>query len=238
MAITLQYVDSNGATQSNTYARPLLNPGIDDADEVAFYPEVNIQRLAGGNYFTLPPQVANRVITVDFGIIPNQSDRIFIFNFFFQKNASGVCEDYIVYNGETIRVDFDRRDLKFNWINNVQYQKALILKLYEKTSWSSMPASWTALTIVTGVPQPIAGGKANLVNSVFGGAMVLAYGICWKESANPTIADSHTVDGSGEGNFNSQMTGLVDYHTYYVKAYATTATGTFYGNQQTLFYDS
>ena len=234
MSITLQYVDPTGTTYSNTYSRPLSNPGIDDADEVSFYPDVDIQRLLGGSYYALPPQVANRVITVDFGVIQNQSDRIFIFNFFFQKNDSGVPENYIVYNGETIQVEFDRKALKFDWINNISVQKSLILRLYEKTSWSSLPASWTNLTVTTSIPVQASSSTANGGGTVFGGAMVLVRGLCWDVSANPTTARSHSTDGgSGEGAFSSVLTGLSGPSDYHVRAYVTTATGTFYGNDVT-----
>jgi uncharacterized protein (TIGR02145 family) len=64
-----------------------------------------------------------------------------------------------------------------------------------------------------------------------GGASVTARGVCWSTSPNPTIADSHTSDGSGTGGFTSNITGLNATTTYYVRAYATNAGGTSYGSQ-------
>ncbi len=64
-----------------------------------------------------------------------------------------------------------------------------------------------------------------------GGASVTARGVCWSTSPNPTIADSHTTDGSGTGSFTSSIIGLTDTTTYYVRAYATNEAGTSYGNQ-------
>ncbi len=58
-------------------------------------------------------------------------------------------------------------------------------------------------------------------------------GVCWSTSQNPTIADSHTTDGIGTGNFISNMTELDSYTFYYVRAYATNRTGTSYGAQKT-----
>ena len=61
------------------------------------------------------------------------------------------------------------------------------------------------------------------------GFAVTARGVAWGLSANPTIAGSHTTDGSGVGSFVSTMTGLSQSTTYHVRAYATNSQGTGYG---------
>ena len=63
-----------------------------------------------------------------------------------------------------------------------------------------------------------------------GGAAVTDRGIVWGTSPNPTIFNSSTFDGTGAGDFISQMTGLTVNVTYYVRAYATNSIGTSYGN--------
>ena len=60
---------------------------------------------------------------------------------------------------------------------------------------------------------------------------VTARGVCWSTSHNPTIADSHTTDGNGLGNFTSNVTGANYATTYYVRAYATNGVGTAYGDE-------
>ena len=60
---------------------------------------------------------------------------------------------------------------------------------------------------------------------------VTARGVCYAKAQYPTIRDAHTVDGVGIGEFTSNVGGL-DYNTiYYVRAYATNAIGTAYGEQ-------
>ena len=64
-----------------------------------------------------------------------------------------------------------------------------------------------------------------------GRSTVTARGVCWSKSENPTTKDNYTTNGSGTGEFESQMTEL-EYNTvYYVRAYATNRLGTAYGNQ-------
>ena len=65
-----------------------------------------------------------------------------------------------------------------------------------------------------------------------GGAEVTVRGVCWSTSLNPTISDSHTNDGTGEGNFTSSLAGLTANTTYYYRAYATNSVGTSYGEQK------
>ena len=62
---------------------------------------------------------------------------------------------------------------------------------------------------------------------------VTARGVCWNTNGNPTVADSHTVDGGGAGSFTSNITGLTENTTYYVRAYATSSAGTVYGETRT-----
>lgn len=63
--------------------------------------------------------------------------------------------------------------------------------------------------------------------------LVLARGICWSTSPNPTINNTFTNEGQGAGNFTSRMTELSPNTTYYVRAYATNVNGTSYGEERT-----
>ncbi|MCX6279002.1 MAG: DUF1566 domain-containing protein [Bacteroidetes bacterium] len=96
-------------------------------------------------------------------------------------------------------------------------------------SFVTLPTVTT--TAVTNITQTTAKSGGNITPG--GGAPVTARGVCWNTTANPTIMDSHTDDGTGTGVFISNMTELTGNTLYYVRAYATNCSGTVYGNQQT-----
>jgi hypothetical protein len=64
-----------------------------------------------------------------------------------------------------------------------------------------------------------------------GGSPVLARGICYSTSINPTVANSTAPAGAGLGAFGTTIAGLSSYTTYYARAYATNAVGTAYGSE-------
>jgi phosphodiesterase/alkaline phosphatase D-like protein len=82
---------------------------------------------------------------------------------------------------------------------------------------------------VTGVTTSSAISGGDVTEE--GNAPVTARGVCWSTAPAPTIADTCTSDGTGAGPFTSNITGLTPGTTYYVRAYATNAFGTVYGNE-------
>ena len=85
---------------------------------------------------------------------------------------------------------------------------------------TSDPSSITSTSAISG---------GNITND--GGSSVTARGVCWAISPNPTIANSKTTDGTGNGSFISLIKGLLPGISYYVRAYATNSVSTSYGNQ-------
>lgn len=85
-------------------------------------------------------------------------------------------------------------------------------------------------TVTTTVPIAITGNSAISGGNVIseGGTAVTARGIIW---GTGTSVQTKTLDGAGGGgSFTYNLTGLSAYTKYYVKAYATNANGTSYGN--------
>lgn len=88
------------------------------------------------------------------------------------------------------------------------------------TLTTSSVSSITATTAVSG---------GNITDD--GGGDIIARGVCWATTEDPTTSDNTTSDGTGTGSFTSNITGLTAETTYYVRAYATNSAGTSYGNQ-------
>jgi hypothetical protein len=66
-----------------------------------------------------------------------------------------------------------------------------------------------------------------------GGSPIVERGVVWNTSPSPTISLSTKSDGgAGFGAYSCRITGLSPSTTYYVRAYATNATGTGYGAEQ------
>jgi len=84
-------------------------------------------------------------------------------------------------------------------------------------------------TTITTITQTTATSGGNITDN--GGADVTARGVCWSTSPSPTVADSKTEDGTGVGEFTSNLTGLTTNTKHYVRAYATNSAGTGYGNE-------
>jgi len=57
-------------------------------------------------------------------------------------------------------------------------------------------------------------------------------GVCWGTLPMPTIANSTKASGKGIGTFDAALSGLTALTRYFVRAFATTATGTTYGDEK------
>lgn len=77
------------------------------------------------------------------------------------------------------------------------------------------------------ISTAVSGGNITSDN----GDAITARGVCWSLNTGPTIAGSHTSDGTGIGNFVSNLGGLLDGTQYFVRAYAINSSGTTYGNE-------
>jgi hypothetical protein len=72
-------------------------------------------------------------------------------------------------------------------------------------------------TAISNITSTSADSGGNVTSD--GGAVVTARGVCWSTSPNPTTSDNTTSNGTGTGIFTSNITGLMENTTYYVRAY-------------------
>jgi ABC-type uncharacterized transport system auxiliary subunit len=94
----------------------------------------------------------------------------------------------------------------------------------------AIPPVLTTIAI-TVVEQTTAksGGAITTDNNV----EIIARGVCWSVTSNPTINDNTTSNGTGSDAFESEITNLLPNTTYFVRAYATNSEGTTaYGNEE------
>ena len=86
--------------------------------------------------------------------------------------------------------------------------------------------------VTTGTISKVTSTSATCQGSINykGTDAIIARGVCWETIPYPTIKSSFTTDSTGTGNFVSSLTDLQPATTYYVRAYATTVNGTWYGN--------
>lgn len=95
-------------------------------------------------------------------------------------------------------------------------------------AWSGTAYASIGTASASSITQTAAVSGGNITSD--GGTSITSRGVCWSTSPNPTIANSKTNDGLGTGSFVSNITGLNAETSYYVRAYATNAVGTIYGN--------
>ena len=98
-------------------------------------------------------------------------------------------------------------------------------------TFTTTGAAVVTTTSATSITLTSATSGGNVTSD--GGSAVTARGVCWATTANPTLANSYTTDGSGTGTFTSSITGLSASTIYHYRAYATNANGTFYGSDLT-----
>ncbi|MCD4817410.1 MAG: hypothetical protein K8S23_01815, partial [Candidatus Cloacimonetes bacterium] len=90
-----------------------------------------------------------------------------------------------------------------------------------------------APVLVTTIASSITGHTASSGGEILdsGQTAITTRGVCWSTSANPTLLDNFTENGTGSGTFISDLTNLSSSTTYYYRAYATNSIGTGYGDE-------
>jgi hypothetical protein len=98
----------------------------------------------------------------------------------------------------------------------------------DATPASQVPVVTT--TSATAVTQTKAVSGGNVTSA--GASPITERGICWSISPSPTISDNKiVVNGKYTGSFTQMIIGLNGVTKYYVRAFATNANGTGYGNE-------
>ena len=98
-------------------------------------------------------------------------------------------------------------------------------------SFQSSAAPTISTVAVSGISWDVAtSGGENISDN---GSSIVSKGVQWSTSSSFATIEGSTNDGSGTVNFVSNLTGLTETTTYYVRAYATNGVGTGYGQTKT-----
>ena len=139
-------------------------------------------------------------------------------------SGKGLGEFSVALSNLTIATTYYARAYAINSVgiaygNMIQFTTGMVKPTISTVSVTSITSS-----------SAISGG--NITSD--GGSTVTARGVVWNTDNNPTInLSTKTTDGTGSGEFSSNITGLEPGVTYYVRAYATNSIGTAYGSEET-----
>ena len=86
--------------------------------------------------------------------------------------------------------------------------------------------------VTTGAISNVTSTSATCEGSIIykGSDYIIATGLCWSTRPTPTVKNDTSLNGSGTGKFSGSIINLSAGQTYYVRAYATTVNGSYYGN--------
>jgi uncharacterized protein (TIGR02145 family) len=81
----------------------------------------------------------------------------------------------------------------------------------------------------TSISASTASSGGNITND--GGAAITDRGVCYSTFPNPTTSNNNITEGTGTGDFEVTLQGLLPLTKYYARAFAINVKGTAYGNQ-------
>lgn len=158
--------------------------------------------------------------------------------------ARGFCystSQYPTIEDEHTTVGKGLGEFKSN-ITKLEYGTTYYVRAYATNATATTYGEQIVVKTLDGLPTVTTAEVTNVgsVKATCGGNVtddgtltVTARGVCYGTNQYPTTEGLHTTNGKGIGEFTSNITGLNDKTTYYVRAYATTAAGTSYGEQKT-----
>ncbi len=147
---------------------------------------------------------------------------------YFKKGAN----DWEEYNEGLPRVKCGEIEIYYS--NTNPENSRLRLASYGRGLWETpLVISDDIISIVTTPISSITTSSAVSGGNITtdGGSPITERGIVWSTTTQPTLSDNVVTDaGTGTGSFTANITGLSASTTYYVRAYATNANETTYGN--------
>lgn len=125
-------------------------------------------------------------------------------------------------------------------LGNLEPNTTYYVRAYATNQAGTTYGEQRTFTTPSGLPEVITAAVSSITNNsaICGGQVtadgsfsVTSRGVCYSTTPNPNISSMHTTDGVGTGTFISHLAPLSSHTTYYVRAYATNALGTVYGEE-------
>ncbi len=122
-------------------------------------------------------------------------------------------------------------------LTNMQPETTYYLRAYAVNAAGTAYSTPITVTTLTPTLATVTTDSVSMYNECTGtvlsdgGAPVTQRGFCYDTLPNPTIESGIVIAGNGLGEFIATLTGLPIGKLYFVRAFATNAKGTAYGNQ-------
>ena len=126
-------------------------------------------------------------------------------------------------------------------MSNLSSGATYCVRAYAITAHDTIYGSNRSFTTMSGIIDVTTASVTNITATTAtcggsvennGGADITARGVCWSINSTPTRYDACTTNGMGTGSFTGIMSNLSPGTTYHVRAYAVTAQGDYYGEEQ------
>jgi hypothetical protein len=132
-SVTLKY---GGGATSKSFA-VLGVRGLDDVDDLRFWPRLSHELLDGTMTETI--SAYSRIITIDFGVISEKADRVWLVGFLIASDKQITCAS----PAEDVSVVLDTPDgISSEWLDGLDFARAFTLRFKEKAVRTSAPAAW------------------------------------------------------------------------------------------------
>ena len=144
---------------------------------------------------------------------------------------TGIGSRALFWSGNTQLCSVSGTDTKLQFIGIDDADGASIRCVKDEDTENAKIPELTTIA-PTNILQTYAVSGGSIVSD--GGSAITSMGVCWSTYPDPTLSNLYSVDDYGAGLFfPSQIAPLKPNTKYYIRAYATNAKGTAYGNEVT-----
>lgn len=149
-------------------------------------------------------------------------------------------EDFADYTSQTMTLQEDGS--YSTQFSNLPEEIVYYIRYEVSNRYSYMYISNLSTLFITSKPEVITSEPENIgmFSAIVGGKVlkdngyaITTRGVCYSTTENPTINDTKIERSPNIGQFSCEITGLLSNTVYYVRAFATNANGTSYGQQVT-----